>query len=280
MPTVPVDANTNLFYIINDFTDPWGESDIVLLHHSAARSVQHWYAWVPRLARYFKVLRFDMRGHGQSTIPPRDYQWDVRTLARDVDHLLGELGISQVHYIGASAGGTIGQQFAVDYPERLKSLVLLSARPGMVHWDSNGKDWLDTVKSKGHKGMNWGKMLQDQAYLRFNVDEMDPRQIAWSVTEAAKTSEWILAGLVGCFAQLDLLPVLSKITAPTLIIGGERSPSAPPRTLELMRDTIPNAELSIMRGQGHSFYSAVPDACLDLIFNFYRRLGVPLPERA
>jgi 3-oxoadipate enol-lactonase len=220
-------------------------------------------------------VRFDMRGHGQSTVQPPGTPWDVGTLAGDVARVLDALGIAGVHFIGPSAGGMVGQQFAADHPGRVKSLVLLSAPPGMSHGDSDYDQWMETVRTKGHRGM-----LEEQARVRFNVDEVDPRQLAWSAAEAAKTPEWVFTSLVQYFRGLDLMPLLPGITAPTLIVGAERSPVAPPRLTERMRAAIPGAELVSMPGQGHSFYSAVPDQCLDLVFGFYRRLGLPLPDRA
>ena len=112
MPQAKIDESCELFYDIHDFSDPWQESEVVLLHHAAAGSVSRWHHWVPRLARHFKVVRFDARGHDRSTVPPPDHRWNIQSMAEDVDKLLTVLDIDQVHYIGASAGGIIGQQFA------------------------------------------------------------------------------------------------------------------------------------------------------------------------
>ena len=54
------------YYDIDDFTDPWKEPEMVLLYHGLGRSVDVWYGWVPVLARHYRVLRTDCRGHGRS----------------------------------------------------------------------------------------------------------------------------------------------------------------------------------------------------------------------
>src|SRR6267142_1021315 len=56
-----------LFYTIDDYTDPWTQPETVVLHHGMAKNHQLWYAWIPILAQHYRVVRFDMRGMGQSS---------------------------------------------------------------------------------------------------------------------------------------------------------------------------------------------------------------------
>ena len=58
-----------LFYTVDDFTDPWTQPETVVLHHGMAKNHKLWYAWVPILAQHYRVVRFDMRGMGQSSVP-------------------------------------------------------------------------------------------------------------------------------------------------------------------------------------------------------------------
>ena len=112
MPKIKVD-DFELHYHIDDFTDPWRPAETILLHHAAAGNINRWYAWVPTLARHYRVLRMDARGHGDSTKPPANYQWDIKVLARDISRLLDTLGLSRVHLVGASGGGIVSLQFAL-----------------------------------------------------------------------------------------------------------------------------------------------------------------------
>src|ERR1700681_2212071 len=101
MPTVSVDG-AEFFYQIDDFTDPWQQPETVLLHHAAAGNIERWRVWVPALARRFRVVRMDARGHGRSSAPPRDYPWSIERLARDVHDLIAAIELGPVHYVGAS----------------------------------------------------------------------------------------------------------------------------------------------------------------------------------
>ena len=64
-----LDDGCELFYTIDDFTDPWTEPQIVVMHHGMAKNHKLWFGWVPIIARHYRVIRFDMRGMGQSDVP-------------------------------------------------------------------------------------------------------------------------------------------------------------------------------------------------------------------
>ena len=65
MPSLRVAPDLDMFYLIDDYTDPWKKSESVLMLHGLAKSSAAWFAWVPYLARHFRVVRPDMRGFGQ-----------------------------------------------------------------------------------------------------------------------------------------------------------------------------------------------------------------------
>jgi len=75
MPTVTAN-NCEMYYEVDDFTDPWvTEKETVWLQHGVGRSTKFWYHWVPALARHYRVVRRDMRGHGQSADPGPNHTW-------------------------------------------------------------------------------------------------------------------------------------------------------------------------------------------------------------
>ena len=82
-----------LSYRIDDYTDPWRQADTVVLVHAAMGSSNRFYAWVPHLARDFRVVRLDQRGHGQSGIPTAE-QMSFKRLGMDVVELLDHLGLA------------------------------------------------------------------------------------------------------------------------------------------------------------------------------------------
>src|SRR5438874_12333608 len=112
-----------LGYCIDDFTDPWKKAPILLLLHAAMGSMRRYYAWVPPLSRHYRVVRMDLRGHGSSEIPSADRELTLERLVSDVAELMDRLSCPSAHIVGNSAGGYLGQQLAMNHPERVRSLM-------------------------------------------------------------------------------------------------------------------------------------------------------------
>ena len=262
MPKLRVDDGTQLYYEIDDFTDPWKEVDTVLLHHAAAGSVRRWYAWIPILARRFRVVRYDMRGHGESDIPPEPYRPSIDRLARDLAEVIDRLNIPKAHIVGASAGGIIAQQFAATYPERARSLSLIATVPGMSHTSTDYSAWVRVAGERGVKAL-----FAEQARERFPADA-DPRLIDWFAEEAARTRLHVLGAFVPYMASLDLMPILPKITAPTFILAPGDDPLGPPETQQMLVKAIPNARLQVLEDYPHNISSSAPELCAQLVLDF------------
>src|SRR5688572_8159625 len=119
-----------LSYVVDDYTDPWHNADTVVMVHAAMGSSRRFYAWVPHLARDFRVVRMDLRGHGESNpIGPNLLRFE--RLGLDVVELLDHIGAERVHLVGSSAGAYIAQSVAIQYPQRVATLACFAATPGM-----------------------------------------------------------------------------------------------------------------------------------------------------
>src|SRR5487761_1306467 len=89
-----------LAYMIDDFTDPWKRTPTLLLLHAAMGSARRYFAWVPALARHYRVVRMDLSGHGGSEIPPADRALTLERLVGDVAELLDHLELPSAHVLG------------------------------------------------------------------------------------------------------------------------------------------------------------------------------------
>ncbi len=77
MPFARIDDTLEMYYEDDAFTDPWRRPETVVLHHGNAKNARLWYAWVPLLARQYRVVRLEARGFGRSTVPPEGYDWTL-----------------------------------------------------------------------------------------------------------------------------------------------------------------------------------------------------------
>ena len=111
----------DLFYREDWFGEPWRKPETAVLIHGNEESSIVWYAWMPRMAQEFRVLRPDLAGFGRSRIPA-GFEWSLPSLATFVAHVLDKAGADSAHIIGAKAGGAIAMQFAADFPARTRTL--------------------------------------------------------------------------------------------------------------------------------------------------------------
>ena len=106
MQTMTASDGLKLAYAIDDFSDPWAPQETLILIHAAMGSSRRLYKWIPALARHFRVVRPDMRGHGATAIPGPD-QLSLTRLTQDVIELADHLGIKRFHLAGSSAGSIV-----------------------------------------------------------------------------------------------------------------------------------------------------------------------------
>src|SRR6476661_1614286 len=126
--TFQASDGNRIAYHVDDYTDPWRQPSTLLLLHAAMGSSKRWYAAVPALSRHYRVVRMDLRGHGESQVPPAEPPLSMDRLVQDVRELLDHLHCEgAVHIVGNSAGGYVAQNLAMQSPERVRSLLLFGS---------------------------------------------------------------------------------------------------------------------------------------------------------
>lgn len=222
---------------------------LVVLSHSLATSHEMWGFQIPLLARQFRVLAYDMRGHGRSGDPQGAYS--LGQLADDVAGLVAHLGYGRVHFVGLSIGGMIGQVLALRHPALVERLALCSTVTGSVGADGQ-KAWDERIALVAAKGV---ESQVDGTIARWLSPEF--------VRQAPLTTQWIrdliratpTAGYVGCGHAIKGLNIqaadLGKLRMPTLVVAGEKDPGATVTEAETIRSRIQGARLCVIPGALH-----------------------------
>jgi pimeloyl-ACP methyl ester carboxylesterase len=272
MPKIKAN-NCEMYYEIDDYTDPWATgTETVWLQHGVGRSTKFWYHWVPSLAGNYRVVRRDMRGHGQSSDPGPDHIWSIDELIHDMLGFLDALGLERVHYVGESIGGILGVAFAAKWPERLKSLTICSSpraigAAALKALTSGERDVAAELAKTGSGG--WVKILIEQKV----ISGKNPAHINWVVNEWSKIPAHVLRGITRMLGSADLTPLLPQIKVPTLLISPSRSPLTPLADQVAMRNEIPNARIAVVEGPGHEIYVDEPEECISAYLKFLRTIG-------
>src|SRR4051812_10987464 len=127
MPYVERKNGPTLHYVLDDYTDPWKNAPYIVLQHGNGRSAKFWYSWVPYLSRFYKVVRPDMRGLGQSSADfDLKSEFTFEKCVSDLVAIVDHLGAESVHICGESAGGMVSIGLAALHPKRVRTLTLVS----------------------------------------------------------------------------------------------------------------------------------------------------------
>jgi pimeloyl-ACP methyl ester carboxylesterase len=265
MPVVETGSGA-LHYDLCDVVPAWIDSpQTIVFHHGIAANTHIWTQWLPVLATRYRILRFDMRGFGQSAQPKRDYRWTFDSLVDDLLTVADAGGAERFHLVGESIGGTVALACAFAAPRRLLSLTLsnAAARGGLV---ANVKGWRDVLAQEGQAG--WARQLMAS---RFHPGALEPGLHDWYLRVHETCSMNATLGLADLLLGADLTPRLGEINAPTLLLSPQSSPFIPLEVMAAMRAAIPGAELQVFAHSRHGLPLSHGRACAETLAGFLAR---------
>jgi 3-oxoadipate enol-lactonase len=213
------------------------DAPVLVLSNSLGTNLSMWDPQVPALAAQFHVLRYDTRGHGQSSVTPGPYS--ITQLGRDVVGLLDAVRIERAHFCGLSMGGVTGMWLGIYAPERINRLALCNtaAKIGTPEmWNAR----IETVRTNGLSAV---AETQAQRWFTPAFIAKAPDVIAATRQMIASTSPEGYAANCGAIRDMDQRETISRIRARTLVIGGLHDPVISAADLRYLVDTIPGAKL-------------------------------------
>lgn len=261
-------------YVIDDFADPWKPHETVLIQHGFGRTGRHWYHWIPALARHYRVIRRDLRGHGLSSHPQpsENYDYSLSTILEEIIDMLDQLGIDKVHFLGESTSGMLGEALAAKHPERLHSLVICSAPthlpPSALQFFAFGlENWPVACRALGARG--WTERLVEEPGTGPSADA---EYKEWYLNEIGRSSGEGVAGYAQFISSVDARPLLGDINLPVLILAPRDSAVM---TVEAMQDVakeIKGSKLQVIEAQGHEIYVTGARECQEAALDFWKSL--------
>ena len=242
-----------------------GSGSPVLLIMGLAYPGASWFRQVPVLAERHQVITVDNRGAGDTgDVPGAPYT--VETMADDCLAVLDAAGVEKAHVVGISMGGLMAQEIALSHPERIQSLCLMATHPGIAH-SVLPQEVIDFLTARP-------TMTPDQAReaaIPFNYDEGTSRALIEEDWEVRRTGT---AGPTGYAAQGGTalwsgLERLSQITAPTLVMYGEKDALVVPANSEKIAAAIPDAKLVGVANANHILTTDQVDEVNGLLLEWF-----------
>lgn len=269
MPFIQRAGKPTIHYQIDDYTDPWRESPVILLQHGFARSSEIWYRWVPYLSRFYKIVRPDLRGFGQSS---RDFDLDtglgIDAYIEDLEAIIDHLGVDSVHYCGESLGGIIGMFFAAQRPRRVRTLSLMSSpiriSEGFKKQVAFGHEsWEHALRAIGARGYADARNGAD----RF-APNTDPGLMRWFAEVQGSSDIDVMIAVQKRILGVDATPYLKDIQAPVLGLYPAEGSITTPEQQQTLRDHVRNLSLIAIPTQYHNLFATQPAMCAQQVLHF------------
>ena len=268
MPKVKVN-DLEMYYEIH------GDGTHLVMVNGFCENLDEWTHLVPiseSLSKHHKVVTCDNRGMGRSSRPEGPYS--TKTMADDIAGLLDHLEIDEAHILGASMGGMIAQEVALNYPDKVESLVLVASTPG-------GKVYGFPGQREALEKLSWmydpppdlsEKELMDELFgIVFYPQyfKENKEAILSPSTEYPPVAATLEKQFDACTSH-DTYDLLSSIKARTLVIHGENDLLLYPEGGRTLAENIPDATLFMVREAGHAVLWETWDEIYPAIIKFLK----------
>ena len=247
MPHIDVNG-IRMYYEIH------GQGDPLFLIMGLRRNAEWWYRQTPFLSEHFKVIAFDNRGAGRSDKPKMDYS--IRLFADDTAALMEALKIKKANVLGISMGGYIAQELAINYPDKVRRLILGCTSCGgkrAVLMSQEIKKKFEAVE-----GLTPEEILNNNMDIYFSDEfiQEHPEKIEEFMEISFRhpqPPEFFDRQFAACLKH-DTADRLHIISVPTLIMAGDDDPLVPSENSQILKDLMPAAELFFFPGLRHCFF--------------------------
>jgi 3-oxoadipate enol-lactonase len=246
------------------YWDEQGSGVPLVLISGLGTTSRAWYRNRPVFAKSYRTIALDNRGVGLSDVPPGVYS--ISLMASDVIAVLNAAGVPDAHVFGASMGGMIAQELALQYPERVRSLILGCTAAGGSDAVQPGPKALEALTRLGmtaeESNTLFAPVLYDAGTPRERIDEDMVIRLQWFPSALGYMGQ--LQGI----SAWEAYSRLSQISAPTLIIHGEADILVPAANAGIIASRITGAKLVLIPHAGHVFWTYQPEATHRAVLEF------------
>lgn len=252
MPTIDADGCP-----INVQIDGREGAPVLMLSNSLGTNLHMWDLQMPEFEKHFRVIRYDRRGHGKSSVPKGPYT--MERLGRDVLAILDALKIGKINWCGLSMGGMVGMWLAGHAPERVERLVLCCTAANFA----TSRPWLERAAAVRAGGTGSIAPAVVDRWFTPAFRQRSPEVVAAFRAGLSEVDDEGYAGCCEALAALDLRSVLPAIEAPTAVVVGTEDEATPVMCGRLIAEAIPNSSFHVVAGahlanvESHAEVSAI-----------------------
>lgn len=239
-------------------------SPVLVFSNSLGSELMMWDELIPYLLPYFRVLRYDTRGHGGSKDKVNLGLTTIADLGNDVINLLDKNNISSAYFCGLSMGGLIGQWLGINHPNRFKKIVLSNTAAKIGNQEGwNGR--IETIKKEGMQAIVENTM---ERWYTADFREKQPKKVAQTKAMFLRSD---INGYSNCCAAIrdaDFREQLPYLSVETLVITGNEDPVTNVEQAEFLVKSIPNAKLKVLNAR-HLASTELPKEYAEILIDFF-----------
>jgi pimeloyl-ACP methyl ester carboxylesterase len=249
-----------------DARTPWAGDETIVFHHGLGACGAAWRGWMPALIDSYRLVTFDMRGHGD-TPAPGGFQWSIDALVDDLTAVADRFTNDRFHLVGESIGGTAALAFAARHPNRLLSLTVSNGTHvgGAIE---NLQPWRELIATGGMAA--WSEHMMEQ---RFYYHSLSAAQRAWYRAQQATGDADAILAAAEALAGADLTPQLARIEVATLLLHPDNSPFIPVPVMADLHARLPRSQLNVVAGTRHGLPFSHAKECSGMLRQFLEELG-------
>lgn len=256
MPYININS-ANIYYETFGVDRP-GRAPILLIHGSTIDGATDWSGVVPELARHYKVLMPDCRGHGKSNNPNMSYSFGE--LANDAAVFIRAMGYERAHVIGHSNGGNVALVTVMEHPDVVQTCIPQAANAYVTQYLIDREPDIFDPERVAREAPEW---MEEMIRLHSEVNGKEYWKDLLQLTLKAIISE-------PNYTPQDL----AKVTRPVLsIMGADDKVNAPDRHAQYIAANIPNAEVWVPEETGHNVHHDRREEWLAKVLDFLERRG-------
>lgn len=237
MPLASLPGVTLNYQIDGPESAPW-----LVLCNSLGTDLSMWSPQVAELSTRFRLLRYDRRGHGASSVPAGGYGMAV--LGGDVVALMDHLGIARAHFCGLSIGGLTGQWLGLTAPQRVEKLVLCCTGAKI----GSAESWSERSALVRDQGMAAVAAVTIGRWFTPEFVALAPEPVSAVRRVLESTAAQGYLGCIQALIEADFRAQLPSLRLPLMTLAGQADPVTPPSSLEAIAQAVPGARSVLVPG--------------------------------
>lgn len=252
---------------ITDARQPWARDETIIFYHGLGACGAVWRGWMPILAERYRLVTFDLRGHGATPLP-EGYRWSIDGMLGDLAAVADAVGVERFHLVGESIGGTAALAFSARHPGRVLSLAISNGthKGGAIE---NLAPWRDLIATGGMAA--WSAHMMTQ---RFHDGALSPDAWDWYERQQASAHPDAILAAAAMLAGADLVGEIGAIKAPTLLLHPDGSPFIPVPVMADLHARLPGARLQVYAHARHGLPFSHAKSCGRVYRRFLKDVAV------